>query len=263
MNHIWIALVAGVGGFAHCLGMCGGFPLHLSRGRSRSEMLVRQLLWHGGKTFSYMFLGALAGMLGGWLGGVTVIPKIQDVLAYAAGGVMILMGASLLGFFPWRVRLAPNAQAGEADGLLPAIFRQFLVQPTAAGALALGLATGFLPCPIVLAFLAYSVESGSPATGMAVMAALGVGTVWSLLLLGLSGHAVNRWLRGPPIIGNLKVSAAIRKCGTAAPGVILVLLGLATVLRGTEAFHRILGCPPAVAQQTGAAPCCCAEHPNP
>ena len=57
------------------------------------------------------------------------------------------------------------------------------------------------------------------------MAALGVGTAWSLLALGMSGHMV---------------AQRLRRWGTVAPGVILILLGLATGLRGTEAFHRIL-----------------------
>ena len=125
MNHILFALIAGAAAFAHCLGMCGGFALHLSRSRSRSEMLGRQLLWHGGKTFSYMFLGGLAGLLGGWLGAVTFIPRIQNFLAYAAGGVMILMGASLLGLFPWRNRIRSPADSApdQADGLFATIFR--------------------------------------------------------------------------------------------------------------------------------------------
>jgi hypothetical protein len=133
---------------------------------------------------------------------------------------------------------------------MPSIFRRFLLQPTAGGALTLGLATGFLPCPIIVGFLALSVQSGSVMNGMAMMAALGVGTVWSLLLLGMSGHMFRHRLA---------------KWATVAPGVILILLGLATVLRGTEAFHRILGCqcPPSAAKTSSdRCPCCAGEsHP--
>ena len=178
--------------------------------------------------------------------GVKIIPRIQDVLTYAAGALLIFMGARMLNLLPWRRTASP---AASGDGVLPSVFRRFLLQPTAGGALTLGLATGFLPCPIVVGFLALSVQSGSVMAGMATMAALGVGTAWSLLLLGMTGHAVTRRLG---------------KWGTIAPGVILVLLGLATVLRGTEAFHRILGCPPSPAQQADSNRCpCCAGDPQP
>jgi sulfite exporter TauE/SafE len=249
MNYIWIGLAGGAAAFAHCLGMCGGFALHLSHAQGRWQTLGRQLLWLGGKTFTYVFLGAMAGFFGQWLSGVTIIPRIQHALAYAAGALLILMGARMLNLLPWRRKASPSAAAEGSEGILPSVFRRFLLQPTAGGALTLGLATGFLPCPVVVGFLALSVQSGSVATGMATMAALGVGTAWSLLLLGMSGQMVSRRLH---------------KWGTVAPGVVLVLLGLATALRGTEAFHRILGCPTSPAQRTASDQCpCCAADPHP
>jgi hypothetical protein len=292
MSYIWIGLAGGAAAFAHCLGMCGGFALHLSRApldhargalseveraQCRWETLGRQLLWLGGKTFTYVFLGAMAGFFGRWLSGVTIIPRIQDVLTYAAGALLIFTGARMLNLLPWRRKscavrgalvASPSASAEGAEGILPSVFRRFLLQPTAGGALTLGLATGFLPCPIVVGFLALSVQSGSVATGMATMAALGVGTAWSLLLLGMSGHMVNRRL------GKCRAPYPAHSWGTVAPGVILILLGLATALRGTEAFHRILGCPSAVssgpngppspAQQAAPDRCpCCAGDPHP
>jgi hypothetical protein len=249
MNYLWLGLAGGAAAFAHCLGMCGGFALHLSHEQDHRRTLGRELLWLSGKTFTYIFLGAMAGFVGHWLGGVTIIPRIQDALAYAAGALLILTGARTLNLLPWwRRKASPSPSADGAEGMLASLFRRFLLQPTAGGALTLGLATGFLPCPIVVGFLALSVQSGSTAAGMATMAALGVGTAWSLLLLGMSGQIVRQRLR---------------KWGTVMPGVILILLGLATTLRGTEAFHRTLGCPPAPAQQT-ACPCCpCADDPQP
>ena len=249
MSYIWIGLAGGAAAFAHCLGMCGGFALYLSQAKDRWQTLGCQLLWLGGKTFTYVFLGAMAGFFGRWLSGVTIIPRIQHGLLYAAGALLIFTGARMLNLLPRRRKASPSASADGAKGILPSVFRRFLLEPTAGGALTLGLATGFLPCPIVVGFLALSVQSGSVATGMATMAALGVGTAWSLLLLGLSGHMVNRGLR---------------RWGTVAPGAILILLGLATTLRGTEAFHRILGCPPSPAQQAASDQCpCCAGDPHP
>jgi len=249
MTYIWIGLAGGAAAFAHCLGMCGGFALHLSHAQNRWGTLGRQLLWLAGKTFTYIFLGAMAGFFGRWLSRATFIPRIQDCLTYAAGALLIFAGARLLNLLPWRRKASPVASADAAEGILPSIFRRFLLQPTASGALTLGLATGFLPCPVVVGFLALSIQSGSVATGMATMAALGVGTAWSLLLLGMSGQMVTR---------------RFRRWGTVAPGVILILLGLATTLRATDAFHRILGCPPSPVRQAASDQCpCCADDLHP
>ena len=89
-----------------------------------------------------------------------------------------------------------------------------------------GLMTGLLPCPIVVGFLALSLQSGSVLTGMATMAAMGVGTVWSLLLLGMTGYALQ---------------ARTRRWGAVVGGIVLVLLGTVTILRGTGAMHHLMG----------------------
>jgi len=240
-TYIWVALAGGAAAFAHCLGMCGGFAIHLACGEGRWRVLARQLLWHAGKTTTYVFLGALAGFVG--IVAVGRLPWIENVLAYVAGAVMIVMGLALVGLVPLGRRL------GSAEGgFLASLVGRFISRPTAAAALVLGLATGFLPCPIVLGFLALSVQSGSVLVGMAVMAAMGLGTVWSLLLLGMTGQMV---------------TARLRRWGPAVGGVVLVAMGLVTVLRGTEVFHMMLGCPPPpVVVETPAPPPCCHFPPG-
>ena len=243
MSYIWIGLVGGALSFVHCLGMCGGFSLYMSRGGNPRSSLGRQLLWHAGRVFTYVFLGALAGFGGGLVHSLSAFSYAQNILSYAAGAVIILMGLGLIGVpTPFR----PRPSARREEGLLASVFRHFIDPPSSTGALALGLATGFLPCPIVLAFLAYSANTGSVAAGMIVMAAMGLGTLWSLLLLGMTGHMINQRLR---------------QWGAVAAGAVLVLAGLTTILRGTEVFHRVLGCPghaehASAAQEPG---CSCCE----
>ena len=241
-SYIWIALAGGAAAFAHCLGMCGGFALHLAQGECRWRVLGRQLLWHLGRTTTYVFLGAIAGFFGKWLGTALDWSRTQDVLAYVAGGVMVLMGLVLLGLTPTRRSRAETRE----DSLLGSIFGRFLLKPTPPAALVMGMATGFLPCPIVVGFLALGVQTGSVLVGMAMMAALGVGTVWSLLALGLTGHLL---------------TARLRRWGVILGGVVLVVLGIATALRGTEVYHRLLGCPPSAGQAAPASHPCCREKP--
>jgi hypothetical protein len=147
------------------------------------------------------------------------------------------MGMKLLGILPFR---GAKPSTGNEGGLLFPAFCEFFREPTLAAAFALGMATGFLPCPIVVSFLALSAQSGSVLIGMATMAAMGVGTLWSLLLLGMLGRFA---------------SSRARRWSAAMGGVVLAILGLVTILRGTEAFHRALGCS---FEQRGAGsrPCC-------
>ena len=241
-QHLWLGFAGGIFAFAHCLGMCGGFVLHLSLGKSGRGMIGGQLLWQAGKLCTYMFLGALAGYAGGFLG-MRFSSRVlfQNLLSYATGGVILFMGLSLLGMLPVRAKNAASADAGA----LAALSKRFFSASSPGAALTMGMATGFLPCPIVLAFLSYSLQSGSVLNGMATMGALSLGTMLPLLLLGgasrLTGIHLRSW-------------------GPKAGGIILVLLGLATALRGTAVYHRLLGCPPKPALQQSrldiAKPCC-------
>jgi sulfite exporter TauE/SafE len=223
MAVIWLALVGGAAAFAHCLGMCGGFALHLGQGATPRGVLARQMLWHAGRTTTYVFLGAIAGFLGGGFAAAWNYAWLQEVLAYVAGGIMIVMGLVTLGLAPtWRRREA------DGGGLLASVLGRLVGRPSPGAALAMGLATGLMPCPIVLAFLASAVAGRSVLMGMGTMAALGVGTIWSLLILGLTGHML---------------TARMRRWGMIVAAATIILLGVATVMRGTTIYHHLLGCP--------------------
>jgi uncharacterized protein len=247
--HIWIGFAGGLLGFAHCLGMCGGFAVCLSHGKSGARVFALQSLWLAGKLFSYLFLGAVAGFAGGYIG--NLLPKLEllgNLLSFLAGALILMMGLSALGLFP------AGKKAGEsfAASVLVSLGRKFLTAASPGAALALGLVTGFLPCPIILSFLAYSWQSGSVLTGMVTMGALGLGTALPLLLLGsvslLSGVHLRNW-------------------APKAGGILLILLGLTTALRGTAIYHRLLGCPAEATLSQAATdtknPCCTGElHGN-
>jgi sulfite exporter TauE/SafE len=223
VDSLWIGLTAGLLAFAHCSGMCGGFALHLSRNESRISALARLFAWNFGRTSSYVFLGAMAGYIGEAMSSRLHLSWFQAVLAYIAGAVMVLMGLTLVGAVPhrWRRRLAAGP-----EGLLASLFRPLLGFPSIAGALVLGLATGLLPCPIVTGLLALSVQRGSVLAAMVLMAALGLGTLGPLVLVGLTGQFFQ--LR-------------FRRWAAPAGATVLVLLGMVTALRATPALHHLLG----------------------
>mgnify|MGYP003833581463 CR=1 FL=1 len=232
-----MGILAGIAASAHCVGMCGAFPLHLARSSTRSPVAARQILYIAGKTFTYAFLGALFGALGNALAESGLLPQSQKTLALVAGLAIILFGLGMVG-----VHL-PSPLAGKLNafewGFVKQIYGHFFANPGAGSSFLLGMATGFLPCPITLAMLAVAAGSHSVVKGIVLLAGLGLGTAPALVAVGLFGNLVDaRW----------------RRIGLRPAGVIVLLLGALTIARTQEFMHR--GCH---AHATSAVACSCAE----
>lgn len=259
MIYLWMGLTLGAASFAHCLGMCGPIALHVSGGRRRWATLTRQLAWHAGRTFTYVFLGALAGFAGSTVAGLIRRPWTMQVLAMLAGAAMIAAGVKMTGLLRRGTGVAPESssvsssaaasQSPPHPGLLTAVLGKFFVTPTTSGTFVLGLLTGFLPCGVVYAALALAAATGQVTLGMAAMAGLGIGSAWALLLLGLGSGSLHA-IRG--------------RRGAYLAGGILVLAGLVTSLRGTDLACRYLPHPGITAAGTAAPStepaCCCGSH---
>jgi len=222
LAYLWLGVIAGVAATPHCAGMCGPFPLHLARAGGPGRPLVRHLLYLLGKTFTYAFLGALAGLLGRLIVQSKTIAYSQQALAYGMGAGMIVFGLTMLGAFGW-IRLP--ATWSDGGRLVGTLYRDLAGAPGGGAALLLGVGTGFLPCPITFAMLAAAAGSHSVALGMAVMGGLGVGTSAVLLGIGVSGTLVD---------------TRVRRIGLRGAGVIVMLVGVVTLLRPTGLLCRVL-----------------------
>ncbi len=216
IDYVLIFLAALTGG-AHCVAMCGGFSLGLVKSGQARRSLQALTLYHGGKIFTYMFLGGLGGALGVAAQGTAGFLSTQRALSLVAGILLIFTGLQTLRLVP-SLNLLPRVTAalwvGPAMGPLLGAFRDPQKAP---GPLYLGLFNGFLPCGLVYAFTLKAVTTGSLVAGMLSMLAFGLGTVPTLLALGLSGMwLAPRWQRQMRLIS----------------GVLVLLLGSITVLRG-------------------------------
>jgi len=133
------------------------------------------------------------------------------------------MGLSVLGLFPSRRSGSGDSPDG---GLFTTIFRQLFQKPSSLSALILGIANGFLPCPITIGFLGLAASSASVPLGMGIMAAMGVGTIWALLILGMTGHVIKaKW----------------KRWGAVLVGIVLVTMGTWTILRKAKVLPPIPG----------------------
>ncbi len=197
----------GLASSAHCAGMCGVFAVRAGTGGSPTG---RMALYLGGKTFTYVFLGAVAG-----LAGAAVLDTVQGAapwLAFAVAGVLLVTGARLL--LPAHAIGAGGSFLGR---LLAPAFRAAHGAESAGGPFALGAVTGLLPCGVVYVAALRGAATGTPLGGAAAMAAFGLGTMPILAAIGLFGARALRMF-GP---------ARLRVAG----GVILILAGGVGVFR--------------------------------
>ena len=219
-----------VGGFLntpHCLGMCGGFPVHLAKNSGSDRVALRQVLFILGKTFTYVFLGTLAAALGVVVFKDTSLSKAAPILRLAAGLITLLFGLLMLGF---RLPSIKPLQGISNAGLVKSIFGGLFSSPSPMAAFTLGIGVGFLPCPLPMGLLAVAALSHNIPHGMAIMGGLGLGTAPGLLAVGLLGVGLDR---------------KFARVGMRAAGVVLVVIGLMTIARVTgvlAAPHSCCGC---------------------
>jgi len=235
--YLSMGFIAGLAASAHCAGMCGAFPLHLSRTAGGSRPVTRQLTYLAGKTLTYAFIGALAGAFGHLILQSRLVSSSQHLLAYAAGGVLVVVGLAMLGLFP---RFGGKSAATRDGGFVTHIYGQFFRSPGPLAGLLLGAGTGFLPCPVTIAMAAIAAATHSVASGMIAMAGLSLGTAPALLGIGLSGTLFD---------------ARFRRIGLRGAAAIVIVLGVVTGLRPTGILCRFLPVAAPASSQ-----CTCSAH---
>ncbi|HEX9207153.1 MAG TPA: sulfite exporter TauE/SafE family protein [Steroidobacteraceae bacterium] len=223
------ALVAGLAGSGHCLGMCGGIAGALAmRGSTGGtpptfgSRLTLALAYNLSRVASYAVAGALAGLLGRALLRAVDVAPLSIALRILAGLVMIAAAGRLL--FGWRLldpleaagaglwrRIAPGAGRGaRRDGI--------------AGAISLGLAWGWLPCGLTYSMLLLAATTASALTGALVMAAFGLGTLPAMVSATVAFERAARAL-------------ATRASLRTAAGLLLLAFGAWTA--GNAAYHGL------------------------
>jgi sulfite exporter TauE/SafE len=181
MTPWWLAMLGGLLGSSHCVGMCGGFAalvgLHTG---SVLGNLRAQLVYSLGRLMSYAALGAVAGFAGQRL--ISSLPQMINapaVLCLAAGLLLFREGLLASGLF--RRWIGGSSTAGCLFGPL---FSTILKTPGARNTFVAGIATGLLPCGLVYAFVSLAATSGDLLRGGALMLAFGAGTVPLMVVTG-------------------------------------------------------------------------------
>ena len=222
---ITMFIIGFLGGFSHCIGMCGGIVLTYTLKvqendpldkASKWQLLKPHLLYNSGRVLTYTFLGELFGLIGSTLGIIFAIRDFQGGLQLFAGLIMLAMGIELAGWIP---SISPDHFPGLSGfkRLVTSLFNRV----NRKNIFGLGLVLGFLPCGLVYAAGAKAASTQSFLGGMLTMLFFGLGTFPAMILTGLTAHLISAKLRH-----RLYRIAAI----------LVMLLALLTILRGIDSL---------------------------
>ncbi len=206
------ALILGLLGGGHCLGMCGGLMGALTLAippEQRSQRLQLLLAYNLGRIFSYALAGLLLG-LAGWAVGNSPAAML---LRIAAGVLLICMGLYLAGWWSGLTRI--EAVGRHLWRHLQPLTRRLMPITSIPRALLLGAIWGWLPCGLVYSSLLWAASQGSALESSLLMLTFGLGTLPVLLATGMAAERLSGLLR--------------RRGVRIAGGVLVMLFGLWTL----------------------------------
>ncbi|MCP4077872.1 MAG: sulfite exporter TauE/SafE family protein [Gammaproteobacteria bacterium] len=192
------ALLMGLIGSTHCIGMCGGIISTLStnfNGKKDSQPFSIQIFYNIGRISSYSIFGLLVGFFSSQL--MQMLPNPHTVSMKISGVFFILLGlyiSQLLNSFKYL------EGAGQKLWVKIEPFgRKYLPAQNNWSALKLGLVWGWLPCGLVYSALALAVTQLNPLHSAMTMFAFGIGTLPTLLLIGHFAHNVKAILQNKSV----------------------------------------------------------------
>ena len=165
------ALILGLLGSLHCLGMCGpiAFMLPLDR-TSHTKKLFQLSLYHSGRLFSYAVMGLAFGFVGQGL----QLFGVQQKLSIAIGIIMIALVLIPSKYFS---KFSLTKPLFSIITKVKSKLGQSLKKKTPDTFLTIGLLNGFLPCGLVYMALLGAIAMANPLQGSFYMALFGLGTV--------------------------------------------------------------------------------------
>ncbi|PHS68415.1 MAG: hypothetical protein COB12_00750 [Flavobacterium sp.] len=220
---LWSALLFGLLGSFHCIGMCGPIAFMLPVDRTNNFKKISQIfLYHFGRIFTYSLIGLLFGLLGKSF----YLFDLQQQLSIFIGILMIVIVLIPIKTFN---KYNFSKPLYKIISKVKSALGKELKKKTPDTFLTIGFLNGFLPCGLVYMALFGALATGDAWQGSLYMAMFGLGTI------PLMTTAI--------YFGNF-LTGKVRRYITKAIPVIVVLMGLLFVLRGLGLGIPFLSPPP-------------------
>lgn len=207
LDLLLIATLGFLGSFGHCIGMCGPLTVAFSLSQQQAATTEtatdwqRHLYFHGllnlGRILSYALVGGAIGAVGSALvaGGqfAGIDSALRQWLAIFTGCLLVWMGLSQIapGQLPHLPFLHPLLQ-GETHKRLTTAMVQLSFQTSWWTPALLGMVWGLIPCGFLYAAQVKAAETGNLWSGAMTMLAFGVGTLPSMVAVGVSSSRLSR-----------------------------------------------------------------------
>jgi hypothetical protein len=205
------ALILGLLGSFHCIGMCGPIAFMLPVDRQNSVKKVIQIsIYHFGRLLTYSLIGLAFGLVGKGL----YIFGLQQQLSIAIGIIMII--AVLIPYKTFNKYNFSKPLYRFISKIKTALGKE-LKKKTPDTFLTIGFLNGFLPCGLVYMAILGAIASGSALEGSLYMFIFGLGTI-PLMTIAIY---FSRFLSS---VVRMKIQKAIP--------VFVVIIGLLFIVRG-------------------------------
>ena len=191
-----------LGSFGHCMGMCGPLTVAFSLSHKQENSDWRQqlhfhILLNLGRMLSYTLVGAGIGLLGsvllasGQMAGIG--SELRRWMAIITGVMLIWFGLGQIkpNFLP-RIPVLHSLLPGSLHDRLSAGMVKLSLQPRWWTPTLLGMTWGFMPCGFLYAAQIKAAETGNLWRGAATMLAFGLGTLPTMLGVGVSTSLVSK-----------------------------------------------------------------------
>ena len=193
------AFMVGLLGGGHCVGMCGGIVGAVTISLPGSKPRLGFVLTYNlGRILSYTIAGGLAGAVGASSFFLAHILPVQNVLYALSSIMLIVLGLYLAGVWAGVTRL--ESVGGLFWRKLQPYSRRFIPVQNLRQSLMVGAIWGWLPCGLVYSVLIAAIATANPVQGATLMLCFGLGTLPTLLAMGLAAVKLKsmlqlRWVR--------------------------------------------------------------------
>lgn len=207
---LWTALLVGLAGSMHCIGMCGPIALALPHhSRTGFELFISRIIYNLGRVITYGILGGFVGIAGQGL----FLAGTQQWVSILSGMFLVLSVIVPLSFYR-------HLSAGPANSFYKLIKEKLgnLMAARKPGRMfMIGILNGFLPCGLVYVALTGALNTGQAINATVYMILFGLGTFPIMLAVSIFGQFIGTAVRN-------RISRLIP--------VFIILLGVLFILRG-------------------------------
>lgn len=228
-TELTLAFFAGLSGYLHCVGMCGGLASGCFAMLPGHQRLTGVVLYHGMRIFGYVLLGMAGALLNHVIAQSGITGKIQGILQISAGLALIILGILqiwrgngkrfLVGHAEKKVNPSQSAQPVTVQ-VKPDRGKNLFWTPALAG-----FTNGLIPCALVFS-IAIKASQEPMLNAALLMIVFGLGTLPALLSLSAFGLWIRSWRTA---------------FGGWLAGAIVIVFGIWTTYEGIRFFQIIRG----------------------